>query len=112
MPVTMGIALGISCATLVIFVILLLVRIRTLSRSFVYTVKGKEVIVRYNFKYGAQLFVNGVLEEQFCNSHASRMTLRATIEGGEFKAHLSILASVKIESYYQGALLTPDSVGK
>ena len=112
MPTSLGIALGVNAALVVIFVILICVRIRSISRSYFYTVKGKEVIVRYNFKNGAQVLVNGVLEEQFLNGHASRFTLRATIDGGEFKAHISIGFSVKVEAYYQDVLLTPDSVGK
>ena len=112
MSVSLGIALGVNAALVVTFVILLCVRIRTLSKSCIYTVKGKEVVVRVSYKYGAQIFVNGSLEEQFSGSHAYRFTLHATIEGGEFKAHITIRTSVKIESYYQGALLTPDSVGK
>ena len=112
MSIPLGIALGVNVALIVILVIFICVRIRTISRSFVYTVKGKEVVVRYTFKNGAQIFVNGSLEEQYLNSHASRFTIRATIDGEEFKAHVSIGFSVKIEGYYQGALLTPDSVGK
>lgn len=112
MPVSLGIALGVNTALVVIFVIFICVRIRSISRSYFYTVKGKEVVVCYNFKNGAQVFVNGVLEEQFYGTHASRFTLRTTIDGEEFKAHVSIGFSVKVEAYYHGAPLTPDSVGK
>lgn len=112
MPESLGITLGVGVAMLIVFVILVIVRIRTLSRSHIYTVKGKQVVVRVTYKYGAQIFVNNILEEQFADSHASRFTLRTSIDGGEFKAHISILASVKIEAYYEGVLLTPDSVGK
>lgn len=112
MPESLGITLGVGVAMLIVFVILVIVRIRTLSRSQVYTVKGKQVVVRVTYKYGAQLLVNNVLQEQFAGSHASRFTLRTTIDGGEFKAHITILASVRIEAYYQDVLLIPDSVGK
>ncbi len=110
MPLIVSISL--STIFLIVMVIFLIVRIRACSKSCVYTVKGKQVIVRFSMRRGGQLFVNGVLEEQFRADRTSHFTLRTMLDGEEFKAHISIAFSVSIEAYYRDALLTPDSVGK
>ncbi len=103
--------LSIAMCIFVLIIVLVVVRLRTIGRSFVYTVKGKQVVVRLTVRRGAQLYVNGVLEDQLA-SNASRFTLRAMIEGEELKAHVSIGVSVNVDAYYEDILLTPDSVGK
>lgn len=112
MPTPVIISLTVSTVFFVAAVILLIVRLSLITRSFVYTVKGKQVIIRITAARGAQLFVDGILEEQFSDNHAFRFTLRTMIDGEEFKAHVSIGFSVQVEAYYHDTLLTPDSVGK
>ncbi len=67
-----------------------------MKRTYYYTVHSHEVAVKVGAG-GYFLYVDGTLEEQFSGQRMSRVTLRATVDGEEFKAHISVSSFSRIQ---------------
>lgn len=80
--------------------IILLLRFR---RTYVFTVHGHEAAVRIT-SAGLFLYVDGRLEEQISGRSMRLATLHATIDGEEFKAHVSVgnIFRINIEATHGG----------
>lgn len=58
-------------------------------RTYVFAVHSHEAAVKI-MATGMLLYVDGVLEEQLSGRSLRRATLHATVDGEEFKAHVSV----------------------